>query len=401
MSSRYKKPTMGEQLRRSASWLALIIYLAGLLTFLAAELGFAPLAALRATDQRIIIFVLLFLPFVLPAAISAVQKLSLKISGQELQLEMRETQEKMDGVAGQFSLQIGNAEAIFAPMLGGPDSNHSARLARREIVVGAKGSPSAELLGEILAVRIESCFPDVTVVRRIPNGSTLRNLVHLQQGWIDLYVEFTGTGCGFHNLDHRNKTPEQLRQEVNALSEARYGARWLKLWGLRDNYCVAMRAERASELNITNLSDLARLSPRLTFAGYVEFLNRSDGFDGLKHTYDMEFARVYPRDINDLFDDLDNGSADAIVSQESDPELFTETYVTLEDDLAHFPDYHAAPVVRSDALNAITGLEDCLNGLVDKIDTVVMCDLVRQRMIRGDDPAIRRDIARKFIEKLE
>jgi glycine betaine/choline ABC-type transport system substrate-binding protein len=394
----------GGRFQNAAKWIAMGIYLLGLLAFLLAEMGVPWLVSLRATNQRILIFVLIFLPFVLPAAASVIQTLSLRISGQELRLEMREIEQEMresvTRVAGEFDGRIGNAESILAPLLGGPDPQHEARLARRELVIGAKNDHAAEILGEILAARIETTVDGVTCHRRIPNGATLKNLADLKQGWIDVYVEFTGTACEFHNLDHRGKDPATLRAELDALATARLDATWLDLLGLRDNYCVAMRTDRARELRIETMSQLAALSSRLRFAGYVEFLNRADGFVGLARTYGFEFAEVLTSGVNDSYADLDRERADAVVGQESDPELQTDLYTAVVDDLGHFPDYHAAPLVSRPALAAIDGLEASLRGLAGCLDTAALSALVRERRARGSDPAIVRDIARRFVAEL-
>ena len=101
----------GGRFQNAAKWIAMGIYLLGLLAFLLAEMGVPWLVSLRATNQRILIFVLIFLPFVLPAAASVIQTLSLRISGQELRLEMREIEQEMresvTRVAGEFDGRIG------------------------------------------------------------------------------------------------------------------------------------------------------------------------------------------------------------------------------------------------------------------------------------------------------
>lgn len=402
MRRRRKKQSFVRSLQTFGKWTALAVYLLGLLTFLLAELGVPWLVGVRATNQRILIFVLIFLPFVLPAAASALQSLSLRISGQELRVEMREVKEQLEDhvsrVAGEFNGRLGNYESILAPMLGGPDPDRDARLRRGEIVIGGKGSHAAWLLGEILAAHIRSRLPNVVCRRRLPNGSTLRNFSELQQGWIDLYMEFTGTACNFHNVNHRGKTPEQLRDRLDAISRERYDATWLDLIGLRDNYCVVMQADDAKDMKIKSLSDLASLSRRLVFAGYAEFLNRADGFPGLVRTYGMRFADVITSGVNNSYDMIESERADVSVGQESDPELFTDLFVSLEDDLQHFPEYHAAPLVRCSALDAIGGLEECLGSLKNSLDTATMSALVRECQARGDDPAVMEDIAEKFVE---
>ncbi len=399
---RDKSNSLAKSLQTFGKWAALAVYLIGLLAFLLAELGVPWLVSLRATNQRILIFVLFFLPFVLPAAASALQSLSLRISGQELRVEMRETREKIDKevtkVAGKVSGQLGDYEAMLAPILGGPDPGRDARLERKEIVIGGKGSHSAWLLGEILAAHIEASLPGVTCLRRLPNGSTLRNFSELQQGWIDMYIEFTGTACNFHNIDFRGKSPEELHVELDALSRERYDATWLDFIGLRDNYCIVMNAEEAKERKIKSLSDLASQSNRLRFAGYPEFLSRADGLRGLERTYRMKFAEIKRTHVDSSYEMIEKGDADVAVGQESDPDLFTELFVALEDDRQHFPDYHGAPLVRYSTLQAIDGLKDCLRGLKDSLDTTAMSALVRECRSRPDDPAIMTDIAKKFIE---
>lgn len=405
MNRRHHRPRgLAPALQRQGKWIALSIYLLGLLAFLLAELGVPWLVSLRATNQRILIFVLIFLPFVLPAAATAVQALTLRISGQELRLEMRHMQsqleDKVTRATGEFNGRLSNAESILAPLLGGPAPDAEDRLARKVLIVGAKSDHAAMLLGEIVATRIETTLPGVTCRRRIPNGSTLKNLSDLRQGWIDLYVEFTGTACAFHDLDHHGKSPDRLLTELDALARSRHQAAWLDLLGLRDNYCLAMRRDRARELKIETMSQLANLSNRLTFTSYIEFLNRRDGYQGLMRTYGLNFCEVLPCGVNDGYRMLADGLADVAVAQESDPELATDIYLAVTDDRRHFPDYHAAPLVRLAALAAVPGLEASLRGLANSLDTVTLSAMLREQDVRGDDPAIAADIARAFLRKV-
>ena len=135
------------------------------------------------------------------------------------------------------------------------------------ITIGSKNITEQKILGEIMAILIES-RTDIQVVRRLDLGGTMICFGALTAGAIDLYPEYTGTGwvrilgqppIVFEVSDQPpisdpEKTYEKVRE---AFRQAPYNLVWLKRFGLNNTYALYMRREHAQELGIRTISDLA------------------------------------------------------------------------------------------------------------------------------------------------
>jgi glycine betaine/choline ABC-type transport system substrate-binding protein len=375
-------------------------YVLLLLVLLAAELGVPGLGWLRATNQVLMLLALLFLPFLLLSASRAVRSVSVKLSGQELHLELDELREEVRGEVKQVELrfagQVGTAEQALWPMLAGKDPSCTERWARREIIIGAKLNSSQRFFAYLLAVWLEQRLPGLRCVVRAPNGGSLKNFADLKHRWIDVYVDYTGTLCQYFNIDHRGKSPQQLSDELNVFSGG-IGMRCLSRLGASENYLLVVRREVAEAEGLRTIKDLTRAAGKLTFSADPEFLNRRDGYPGLCNAYDLAFRRIEPCSVTDRYAYLENGQADVFVAYETDPELHTPDLLVLQDSEGYFADYDALPVASSEVLAHIDGLEAALNALHNILSTGELTDLVQKLRLRGSHPAIVRELATKYL----
>ena len=95
-----------------------------------------------------------------------------------------------------------------------------------------------------------------------------------------------------------------------------------------------MRADRARELGLESLADLAPLSGRLSLAAAPEFAERSYGLPGLKRVYDFEPSSFEP--INDgggplTLAALREGQVDIADLYSTDPALRSQEFLILQD----------------------------------------------------------------------
>ena len=83
-------------------------------------------------------------------------------------------------------------------------------------------------------------------------------------GELDLYLEYTGTG-----LQVILAAPQEVVQEINTDADAvyeyvkkefkrQYGIDWLKPIGFNNTYAVMMRAETMEKYGLQKISDLAK-----------------------------------------------------------------------------------------------------------------------------------------------
>lgn len=260
--------------------------------------------------------------------------------------------------------------------------------------VGSKDFTESVLLGEIVAQLLED--NGFTVERQLNLGGTLVAHEALVAGDIDTYVEYTGTGllailggtlpeidASPEAGDDAGATPEaggsDMAQTVYDIVAEEYpkefGVEWLEPWGFNNTYTLAMRRDRAEELGLEKISDLEGIAGDLTIGATQEAVVREDGVPGLEALYGLEFGDVVGLDPGLMYAAVDNGEVDIITAFATDGRIESLDLVLLEDDLAFYPPYFAAPVVRQDLLEAAPNVEDILNSVAGKIDDARMAGL--------------------------
>jgi osmoprotectant transport system permease protein len=331
-----------------------------------------------------------------------VRSISLKISGQELHLELVELRDTVDkdikGVETRIANQVSTAEQALWPMLAGDDPTCEQRWSERTIIIGSKLDPSQAFFAHFLAVWLERKVPGLRCIARVPNGGSLKNFADLKHGWIDAYIEYTGAASQYFNIDHRGRTPQQILTELNDYG-ARIGVRFGKRVGASENYALAVTTRLAEEEGLRTIRDLSRVSGRLVFTADPEFLNRRDCYIGLRNTYDLEFRRVEPCRVTQRYALMENGQADVFVAYETDPELQSPALRVLMDSEGFFPDYHAVPAVSMRAAERVPGLDDALDQLGDIMTTPDLVRIVHKLGHRGLHAAVVREIADQYVRE--
>ena len=118
--------------------------------------------------------------------------------------------------------------------------------------------------------------------------------------------------------------------------------------GFDDSYALGMKAERAAALGIARISDLAR-TPSCASAFSNEFMDRADGWPGLRARYRLPQRSVRGVDHEIAYRGLDAGDVDVVDLYSTDPEIAEHGLRVLEDDRHQFPAYDAVWLYRGDA----------------------------------------------------
>jgi len=243
--------------------------------------------------------------------------------------------------------------------------------------VGGKDFSENMILSEMIAALAEA--QGIPVDRHIPLGPTALNLDSLKRGEIDIYVEYSGTGLvmlGQPALSDGDKVIKKVRSLYEPL-----GVTWGKRLGFSNSHGLAMRADRAAELDIATISDLVAHSGSLVIGIEKNFENRPvDGFTPLTARYGMSFEAVKiveSKDRMSLYDALLSDEVDLIEVFTTDGKLDESGVKLLVDDLGFFPAYDAAPLVRADALVRFPSLQESLDRLSGKLDEEAMRKLNR------------------------
>lgn len=224
------------------------------------------------------------------------------------------------------------------------------------IRIGSKNSNESYLLSETAAQLLES--EGFLVERRFGLGGTLIAFNALAAGEIDLYMEYTGTLSQAILQLPRQAT----RTHINGLLAAK-GLRLLPPLGFNNTYAIAVRRRQAQALGLRSIGDLAN-HPHLRLAFSHEFLERQDGWRGLAQAYGLDLP-VTGIEHALAYQAIAEGAIDVTDAYSTDGELLRYELAQLRDDRRFFPQYLAAPLVRTDLDARAAALLRSLGGALD------------------------------------
>jgi osmoprotectant transport system permease protein len=207
-------------------------------------------------------------------------------------------------------------------------------------------------------------------------------------GEIDMYVDYTGT------LTNQIFAGQGIRDNAGLRSElAKYGVGMTKPLGFANNYAIGMRRKRAEELGIRRISDLKK-HPNLVLGISNEFVNREDGWRGLRQRYDLPQAEVRGMDHRVAYEALVAGTIDATELYTTDAEIRRFDLVALEDDMHFFPMYEAVILYRLELEKSNPAAIDVARKLEGRLSQATMIEM-NDRAAKEPMPIIAAD----FIER--
>jgi glycine betaine/choline ABC-type transport system substrate-binding protein len=253
------------------------------------------------------------------------------------------------------------------------------------VVVASKNFTEQDILGEIVAQELEA--RGVPVERRFHLGGTFVCHNALVDGQADVYVEYTGTAYTAI-LEH---PPISDPDSVMLAVESEYAQRWDLAWGpplgFENTFALVVRAADADSLDLTTLSDLARVADAMTAGFGPEFMAREDGYAGLRDAYGLAFGEVRQMELGLMYRALEEGEIDVAVANSTDGQIAGLGLVVLRDDRRYFPPYQAAPVVRREILERLPAAWEAIQGLEGVLDDAAMRELNRRVAVAGEDAA--------------
>jgi osmoprotectant transport system permease protein len=205
--------------------------------------------------------------------------------------------------------------------------------------IGSKASIENIVLGELLTHLARAA--GAKAEHRSALGGTQIAYQALLKGEIDVYTEYTGTLEKEILEDEHIRTPQQLRDALT-----KRGLAMSESLGFSNPYAIGLTDRRASELNISKISDLARPEHAgLKLAFSEEFVHRPDGWGGLKAEYNLP-QTPKTMDHNLAYHGVVAGSIDVTDFYATDAEIQYYQLRTLEDDHGYFPSYHCVLLYR-------------------------------------------------------
>lgn len=224
------------------------------------------------------------------------------------------------------------------------------------VVVGSKVFAESYILAEAGAQLLEASGYEVD--RRFGLNGTKIAFDALQNGAIDFYPEYTGT------------ISEVIlgRPEIESLQDIRVALHEQNLvlfdpLGFNNAYAIAASVTSAERFGLRKISDIAG-APELRIAFPHEFLNRADGWPGLKLRYGIE-RPVAGIEHSLAYEAINSNQVDLIAVYTTDGQIVQSDLVILEDDLGFFPEYRAAFLARADLDPAIGRVIETLSGRID------------------------------------
>jgi len=228
--------------------------------------------------------------------------------------------------------------------------------------VGCKNFTEQEILGELVAQLIER-HTGLTVERRFGLGGTDICHAALVAGQLDMYVEYTGTALLNVLGESVINDSDRAFRVVASKYREQFDLEWLPPIGFDNTYAIAVRGDDADANGWTSISDLAIAADDLKAGFTSEFMERPDGYPGLRRAYELVFGGAVDLDPGLMYQALADGEVDLICAFATDGRIDEYNLRVLDDNRQFFPPYDAAPVVRSDVLRENPEVRDALVAL--------------------------------------
>jgi len=166
----------------------------------------------------------------------------------------------------------------------------------------------------------------------------------LAAGELDVYVDYSGTL--WTNVLGRKDNPgrAEVLKQLTAELKRRDGVLVLGSLGFENAYAFVMRPDRARELHVASLADLAREAPKLTLGSDLEFLSRPE-WKAVDAAYGLAFKTKRSYQPTFMYRALSGGEADVISAFSSDGRIAADKLIILADPKSAIPPYDAIVLI--------------------------------------------------------
>jgi osmoprotectant transport system substrate-binding protein len=245
------------------------------------------------------------------------------------------------------------------------------------IVVGGKAFTEQQIMTAMTVALLKA--KGFNVERKAGMGSAAVRQA-LENGQIDVYWEYTGTGLTvFNKIEEKFPTADAAYKRIKDVDAAK-GIVWLNMSPVNNTYAFAMNKDEAQKRGIVTMSDFAKAvnsGAKLTFASNAEFYARPDGLPGWQQAYGFEFDRdnVKRMDTGLTYNALKDRQVDSAVVFATDGRIPAFNFVVIKDDKRYAPPYNLTPVVRKEVLDKNPKIADALNAVSAKLNDETMARL--------------------------
>ncbi len=258
--------------------------------------------------------------------------------------------------------------------------------------VGSKNFTEQLVLGKLAVILFRAAGADAQDLTNIPGSSSARQAMIEDQ--VQMQWEYTGTAWIAY-LGESEPIPDEEKQyeAVRQRDLKENQLVWLEPAPMNNTYGFAVPREKAKELGVSSLSDLADVpKEELTFCVESEFNNRNDGFGPMLKTYGMQRGKDFPDenvkvlDTGAIYEATDTGTCTFGEVFTTDGRIKALDLVVLEDDKEFFPKYNVAPVLTKDVVDEFPQVKDLFAPVTEKLTDDVLIDLNAQVDVDGAEP---------------
>lgn len=259
------------------------------------------------------------------------------------------------------------------------------------IRVGSKSFTESVILGETLCHLVRHAGG--VAEHKSELGGTQVLWKALLRGEIDAYVEYSGTLTEEILAGEQAFSIDEIRDKMTE-----QGVGMSAPLGFNNTYALGMKNSRAAELGISKISELVKF-PDFKLGFSDEFVERSDGWNGLKQKYGLKQESIRALDHSLAYRGVWGGSIDVIDLYSTDPEIVSFDLRVLEDDRAYFPLYEAVILYRLDLEKSHPKVVEQFHSLEGKINGTQMAELNKaSRIDRKPESVISAQFLRDHVD---
>jgi osmoprotectant transport system substrate-binding protein len=232
----------------------------------------------------------------------------------------------------------------------------------------------------------------------VQHGIGTREVVSpaLQQGVVDLVVEYLGTALSFARADDRALPTDraEMQAELSRLMADR-GVLVLDPSKAEDQNGFAVTTAFAAANGVGRLSQLTDLAPQLVFGGPPECPDRPFCLAGLEQVYGLQFGDVRSMPSRAAtVEALVSGEIDVGLLETTDARLASAPIQLLIDDRGLQQHENVVPLVRADVVDRYgSAVRAALDEVSARLTTNDLIELNQAVEIDGESPA---DAARQW-----
>ncbi|WP_440708049.1 glycine betaine ABC transporter substrate-binding protein [Herbiconiux sp. YIM B11900] len=262
--------------------------------------------------------------------------------------------------------------------------------------IGAKDFSEQYILAHITSQLLNAHGADTEANTSVVGSANVRAALESDQ--FLGYWEYTGTSWITYNGNTTPVKGEEAQFEATKEADAANGIAWLDPAPLNNTYAFAILSDKAKELGVKTLSDVAKLPVEdQTFCIESEFSTRDDGWPGLKAAYGIEVpdSNVSLLDTGVIYSTTAKGDTCNFGEVFATDGRITSLGLTvMEDDKQFFPVYQGAFTLKQSTLDEYPAIADVIGEVSPLLTTEEMQKLNAKADVDGDDPA---DIAEEWL----